>query len=202
MAKFEYDAENHIYTLDGCRIRSNTEILAKGGAVDYSFLSERDRWASQELGKMVHQATWLLDKGIDWQRKFGTVAGYVEGYKKFKSEYKFKPKFREYPCYDPMIRVATCLDAFGPSKCGEIIVQLKTGKVDDWVALQTAFEEWCLRLDIFTAGTRPPLVSTPNRFGIELLPDGDYTPRRFTDPTDIRTFMAAFTWESWKEKHC
>ena len=95
---------------------------------------------------------------------------------------------------DPLIGVATCPDAWGESKHGQITVQIKTCPIKDYVGLQLAFEERVIRSD-------SGLLSSPNRFAVELKSDGTYKPRQFDDPNDIKVWMAAYTVQSWLWRH-
>lgn len=202
---FSFDRNLHVYMKDGERLLSNTDILGAEGFCDYSDIPEPMRQAALARGRVVHEATHLVDKGKHLAPFFDPYAGYIEAYRRFKKEFGFKPKLREKPLIDPLINVATTPDAFGEAHRGLITVQIKTGKVEPWVALQTAFEERVLALHGYlgkkAVKVAERLVSTTNRYGIELRSDGTYKPTWFSDPHDIKIWMAAYTMRSWKKKY-
>jgi len=195
-----FDPVNHTYhTLTNERLVSNTDVLEGQGFSDYSHVPEAFRIPALERGTEVHRATALLDKKRKWARGRGMWA-YVEAWRRFKKDFKFKPTLIERPLYDSVYMVATTPDRWGESIHGHITVQIKTGKVEDWVGLQLAFEERCIFLDLGLVNP-VPLVSTRDRFAVELRADGSYKERRFEDKDDIRVFLSAVTVHQWQRKH-
>jgi len=196
-----FDPVNHTYhNLLNERLVSNTEILEDIGFSDYSHVPEQYRIPALERGTAVHKATALLDQRRSWTRHgiYRYVRGYVEAWRKFKKDFKFKPDLIEKPLYDPVYKVATTPDRWGDSIHGLITVQIKTGKVEDWVGLQLSFEERCIQL--YLEGS-PIIQSSDKRFAVELRSDGTYKERRFDDPNDIRVFLSAVTVHQWQRKH-
>jgi len=198
-----FDPVNHVYhNLLNERLVSNTEILEGMGFSDYSQVPEQYRIPALERGTDVHKATALLDNKRHWAKAgYGHVRGYVEAWRRFKKDFKFTPIIIETPLHDPVYKIATTPDRWGRRSIhGEITVQIKTGKIEDWVGLQLAFEERCILLDL---GRVVPvqMVSTDRRFAVELRSDGTYKERRFDDPNDIRVFLSAVTVHQWQRKH-
>lgn len=203
---FEFNRKDHRYTVDGRDVISNTDVLARVGFVDYSMLPPDRREEALRRGTLVHEATAMLDKGQRWKDREWPpyMQFYVKAWMAAKKEIKFRPIVIEEPFIDPVYHAATCPDRFGWSKFGWTTIQLKTGPVDDWVALQTAFEERCVVLNLDNQALRElvcALTSSPNRFGIELRPDGTYKITRFEDPMDIRVFLGVLGGERWKIAH-
>jgi|SRR4029453_7112699 len=163
---------------------SNTQVLAEAGLTpDFSFAKPHHLEAAIRIGKAVEQATLALDQGRGW-KKLGWVAGYVEAWKLFKRDFKFKPELREERLNDRKRKITTKPDAWGFSRAGYITVQIKTCPVKDVVGLQLACEEYCIwQID--------PIDSSSNRWGVELRSDGTYKPRRFDDRNDLRVFFSA-----------
>lgn len=188
----------HTYTVEGRRVLHNTEVLAEAGFVNYWFCSAADREAALKRGRDVHKATELLDKKRFWGKGRGHLAGYVEAWKAFKREFKFTPLLREQRWYDKDLDCATTLDAWGKSKFGLITVQIKTGHIEDFCAIQLAFEEKAAHV---MKGI-PFKASTKDRWAVELRNDGKFIPRQFSDPNDIRVFIAALTTVRWRNRHC
>lgn len=189
----------HLEDLAGHRrqLDSNTDMLEALGFLNYDMVPEPHRSIALQLGTDVAKATALLDTGRSW-KAFRHLEGWVEAWKKAKKDFRFRPEFIEQPFYDPYYLIATCPDRHGLSKYGDTTIQIKTGEVEDFVSLQTAFEERC----IFIHKTGQPAVkSTPNRFAIQLNGDGTYYPRRFEDPNDIRVYLGAISVYQWLKKH-
>lgn len=204
MAKkaLKFDPDKHVYTYDGRKVISNTDFLTAMGFCDYSGMPPDRRKSALEIGTDVHMATAILDSRMKkgWREEYSHVEGYVAAWKKFKKDFKFRPILIEEPLYDEQYDVATTPDRHGNSIHGHITVQIKTGKVQDWVGLQLAFEERCiLRAQGITS---PSLIrlSSSNRFAMELHADGTYKPYRFQDPNDISVYLGALGYFRWMER--
>lgn len=202
--KFELDEATHTYTVDSRRVLHNTEVLSEAGFVNYWFCSAADREAALKRGRDVHKATELLDKKKPWQTEYKQYGGYVLAWKRFKKDFKFTPLLREVPYYDRDLDCATTLDAWGKSEYGLITVEIKTGKVEDWTAIQLSFTEKAAH----ALKGIPYKASTDKRWAVELRADGVYVPRQFghlpgvTDANDIKVFAAAVTTVAWRNRHC
>ena len=104
MPDFEFDEEDHVYTLDGVVIRSVTEILTALGYID-------PRWFTELpciRGIKVHKACSILETtgGVNWdglkaiEDQLGTpIVGFVRGYERFKRETGWLSNRTEYPRY-------------------------------------------------------------------------------------------------------
>src|SRR4030095_5332092 len=165
---------------------SNTQVLAEAGLTpDFSFAKPHHLEAAIRIGKAVEQATLALDQGKGW-KNLSWVAGYVEAWKLFKRDFKFKPELREERLNDYERKVTTKPDAWGFSRAGQITVQIKSCPLKDVVGLQLACEEHCIR---WSRTDRNPLKytldSSPDRWGVELKSDGRYKVRRFDDRNDL-----------------
>lgn len=195
----KFDPVKHLYTVDGRKVISNTDFLTAMGFCDYSGMPPDRRKSALEIGTDVHMATAMLDSRMkkSWREEYSHVEGYVKGWKKFKKDFKFRPTLIETPLYDAQYDIATTPDRFGKSIHGEITVQIKTGKVQDWVGLQLALEERCIYQ---TKSTRIRWQSTTNRFAVELHADGTYKPYRFQDPNDISVYLGALGYFRWMER--
>lgn len=195
-----FDPVGHGYwTLHNQRILSNTEFLEAMGFSDYSSIPPHIRDQALQRGTDVHRATYLLDIKRPWKKSLGHVAGYVAAWRKLKKDWKLKAKLREEPLWDPHYMVATCPDFYGSSIKGNITLQIKTGRVEDWVGLQLAFEERCIKLKLNPPGS---MESTDKRYAVELRADGTYVgPKQFRDPNDIKIFLGALSYFRWMNNH-
>lgn len=191
--RFYHDSIAHAYFLDGRRILSNTEVIERMGFSDYTAVPEHVRKVALEIGTDVSEATDRADRGKSL-KKYQHVIGYVEAWRSFKRDYRFRPRLIEEPLLDPIYRIGTRPDRWGDSVIGPITVQIKIGHVQPWVALQTAFEERCIAL----RNGETPTKSTDRRFGVQLSPNGTIRVTRFFDPNDIVVFLSAATCLQWQ----
>ena len=134
----EFDAERHVYYVDGEAKMSTTQILKASGVVDDRWYNEEVRWRGSE----VHAVTAARDKSENppVMQKF---MPYVLAWEHFKVERKFKPVMVEKQLYDESLDTCGTLDRLGCFEDGKIdvIIDLKTsesGNIPKWVALQTA----------------------------------------------------------------
>jgi len=194
-----FHEEPHAYIVDGERRISVTQVLKLAGMTNCAPVDPRVLAEKALLGTDVHKATELLDKKEPWKDKLAHVAGYVSGWKKFKREFGIKVLAREEMYFHPALNYATRIDLFADSNRGRGIFQIKaTAEVGPEVAIQTAAEEhavnWSMKLD----GKLQRLsMSSPNRWAIQLFPDGTWKPHRFERPTDFKVFCSALTVAKW-----
>jgi hypothetical protein len=198
--KFKFNSAKHEYTVDGCRVISTTDVLGRMGFVDFSGVNPHVLEEAAAIGTGVSEATALLDKGKSWT-KYAALSGYVRAWIAFKKAWGFKPKLIEKPLYCSSLMYATTPDRYGYSKLmdANIVVQIKTCPVKDWVGLQVASEEYMIRKHL--GRDRNLFESTRNRFAVEIKPDGKFKERQFVEANDIRVFFAALTCEKWKVNH-
>ena len=69
IADFTFDAESHVFTHKGNTVPSVTQILARSGACDFSFLEEEARNYYLKRGRSVHWMLQLEDEGALNYRK-------------------------------------------------------------------------------------------------------------------------------------
>ena len=201
---FEHNEDEHTYHWQGILQISITDVLSAQGFTDYAMIPDGDREFYLLRGRAVHKATQLFDEGIldwsslveevDWrgERRPWTL-GYVKAYDRMKVELKVEPIVIEEPLFDQIYRFAGRPDRFSKTTVGHLVMQIKTGGVEDWVGLQTAGEERLLRACNLIEQERI------KRWGVELKPDGTYKLRYFESPVDIKIFLSALAVEKWKE---
>lgn len=89
--KIEFDAEKHIYTVDGVRVPSVTEILRFLSVDTAASAAPWMRAQAAEIGTAVHEATVLYDYvGFDEELYDVIVLPYIKGYHDFKRDYRIK----------------------------------------------------------------------------------------------------------------
>ena len=197
-ALFRKDEARHIYTLGRLILPSVTTILGELGLIS-DFYTEEGRIR----GQAVHMACQYLDEGVlDWESLKATedalsqpIGAYVKGWRRFCKDTGFKPRLIEVPFYHPDHLYAGTPDRVGtfPGDKYETILDLKTGAVPKWTALQTAgYDEIVPRLD----------GRYRRRAAVQLTADGDFKPPvLFDDLNDGRTFLNYAAAHRWGRKN-
>lgn len=180
-----FDPEAHVYRSIHGRLPGATDVIRENGLMDAAWYSEEALWR----GKCVHKGVELLVKGtLDWDTVDEKYRGYLESAEKFLAMSGIKVVGSELPCFD--IAFAAMPDLWGELN-GNVIVELKTGKVPKWAAFQTALQRRALIAEFGFHAVK--------RFGLQLLPDGklaDLVP--FTDSRDDMRAMELVDIFHWK----
>ncbi len=85
--KIEFDAEKHIYRVDGVRMPSVTEILEPITAKHYGEISQEVLRMAAERGTIVHEACEEIDYGLEAEVPV-EYEGYVNAYLSFLGDYR------------------------------------------------------------------------------------------------------------------
>lgn len=190
---FEFDSESHIYKLEGTPIPSVTQVLAEAGLVDSRWFSEFSRWR----GSAVHLACWFDDQNdLDESTVEPGLMGYVDAYRLFRDEYKFRPSTIEEPRYHPTFRFAGTVDRTGTIQDSAklTILDLKSGVPLPVYRVQLA--AYALLVD-------PLKPFECERMALYLGKDGKY--KAVPHPTaqfhqDQSIFLSALSVVNWKRK--
>lgn len=152
-------------------------------------------------GSYVHRTTHLIDEGDTgiWKKIYHKFLGFVEAYCEWKEVWRFKPRLIEMPIYYPehltvlqthgltlpMNPYATTPDREGLILQGdEAIIELKTGTMPWWTAIQTAAH------DVGIHAWDKDQRKTRRRIGVELKPNGKFRAKEFSDDDDYYTWAA------------
>lgn len=186
MKRGTYDKKTHVYRIDGVVVPSNTQILTEVGIVDTQWYTEEGKIR----GHNVHLACQMLDEDdLNFDALDSELLPYVKAYQKFKAESGFKPDLIEVPCFNHTFHYATTLDRTGTFPSGEYtLLELKSGAVEPWAALQLAGQNECLEKRI-------------SRHVLQLKSDGTYRLTKFTDPNDRNVFLSAVSVVHWKRNN-
>lgn len=136
-----FDAPSHTYTLDGTEIPNVTGMLEHTGYIDDSHYTP----GSKERGHKVHKLTADFDLGaisrLALTNATSDVKGYVLGY--VKALDALRPTWRaiEVALIDPVNRFGGRPDRNGLLFAADAIVELKSGGVENWHPIQTAFHD-------------------------------------------------------------
>lgn len=166
-----------------------TEILALGGAVDYSFCDEESKWQ----GSVTHKVTELLDQGfLDYTKVPDGTRGRLCAYERFKEELHFVPlpDGIEVELEDKQYGMRGRLDRRGLLAGVPAIIDLKSGAIQPAVDLQLA---------MYGHMADPNIWWT--RVAVELRKDGTYRFRlrnRMTYKSDVATALAFARTVRWK----
>jgi hypothetical protein len=143
---------------------SVTWILAQTGIVDYSGIRNADYYL--ERGADVHLIAESISKGeTEWWAE-GELSGFGQAWKQFLADTGFKVEFSEYAVFHPVRRYRGTLDVVGHfprEKNTRTLIDIKSGIVADWTALQTAAYAACL-----------PEPEKIRRIGLQLKANGSF----------------------------
>lgn len=173
VGEFRFDEASHTYWLGDKPLPGITGIIR---ACRYSDA----RWYTDEArtrGSHVHLAIRYLNKGtLDWSSVLDAYLGYVLAYQRFARDWQLRLTSFEEPMFHPDLLYAGTPDLVGTVFGGvPAIVELKTGPVLPWVALQTIAQEMLAR-----AWDTAPVRR--RRWGVTLNADGTYSkPHEFRD---------------------
>lgn len=183
-----YDAETHTYTRSSVgRLPGATDIIRAEGLINLEYMTEEARWR----GKCVHRGVELLVKGtLDWATVDELVAGYLRSCEQFLERTRFAVVGSETPCFDDAF--ACMPDLWGWLNNQATIVELKTGPVPKWAAIQTALQRRALMRDKGFAAVK--------RFGLQLRADGSLASLvPFENTRDEYTAMSMVESFDWKK---
>src|SRR5450755_210227 len=94
---FNFDPEHHIFTKDGERVYSITQVLAQAGICDFSFVAEELRLYSMKRGTSVHWLTQLEDEGaLNYRMVPRSLRGYRKAWNTWKRRSLFCPLMIEH----------------------------------------------------------------------------------------------------------
>lgn len=193
MADFQFIEDTHTYRLDGQVIPSVTEVLYAEGFIDKTWYTDYGR----DRGRIVHKVCHFHDVGIlDEDSVDPVIVPRWEAYKKFLKETGFKVIMSEKPVYSLKYKFGAIPDKFGLLFGKHADIDLKTGTLEPWIALQTAAQVIALR-EYGNYGDADPGVI--NRFGLQLRDDGDYRLKEYKDWHDTQMFLSALACYQWKK---
>jgi len=179
-----FTESDHTYRDEaGVLVPGVTGTLSDAGLIDGS---EWFTEFSRNRGSMIHLATALYDRGeLDMTSVDDRIVGYVNAWIAFRRDSRFEPVLIEHVVAHDNPRFAGTLDRAGVMGGKKVLLDIKTGKMPRWTALQTAAYQRCV-----------PEYTT--RCGIELRDDGTYRLHTFGDRYDWTVFAAALAVACWK----
>ena len=122
--KLEFQEEGHIYTVDGIRVPSVSEITSFLARIAYGEAPPDVMAIAAERGTMVHRATQELDEKGECSIT-GDLAPYLQAYSSFLEEHNPKWDFIEFPVNNGLLYAGT-LDRYGLLNNTHAILDIKT----------------------------------------------------------------------------
>ncbi|MBI5193251.1 MAG: hypothetical protein HZA08_07410 [Nitrospirae bacterium] len=191
MNNFRFDSETHTYWMDNRKLPGVTGILTDAGLINTDWFQEEHA----NRGTAVHTAClYWLQNDLDEESLDPQLAGYLEGFKEFMHKSGFSPEMSlvEKPRYDALKLFAGTPDLPGYMNSLPVIIDIKSGGVYPYHALQLAAYKILLRVNGFQA---------LKRYVLQLRPNGSSKLHEFKDINDEGVFLAALTLYQWKYKN-
>ncbi len=141
-----------------------THILKATGVADFTKIPNAEYYLQR--GTDVHMICDSVDRNEPDYWTGGDLEGYAAAWIKFKENSGFVPRLIEGQVYNVQRMYRGTLDRFGhfdDDPDDRVLLDIKSGIVADWVALQTAAYAACL-----------DSPQTIRRFGLQLKKDGTY----------------------------
>lgn len=186
---FAFDSEKHLYTLNGCRIPSVSEIIRP--CTSYGGISAAVMENAREFGTHVDLACQYYDEGdLDEDTLDTRVRERLNGWVKFKKEFEFVAEVIAQPTYNVMngMPYGMTIDRFGHGVIGNMVVDIKnTAEIEAHHALQLAGYG-----DKYEKGG----TVLCRRFIVQLIPN-DFKIVEFKDRQDKRIFGALLAVAHW-----
>ena len=182
---------------DGCfysgavKVPRLTEIIQSLGIVDYSSIPKKVRDFSMRRGTLSHRACELYDLGtLNEETLDPQLVPYLDGWKKAVSDLKLTFKHIEERLFNETYWYTTCPDRIGLFDEVPCVVEIKSGKVQPWTALQLSAQAACL-----------PSDEVYLRIAIGLPGNGTYTKHFFTDRNDRNIILGGISLYNWKNRN-
>jgi|ERR1700674_2849944 len=175
-----FDPVKHEYRdAYGKQVPSVTQILAKAGLCDFSFVEEEVLARSMHRGTSVHWMLQLEDEGaLNYRQVPIGLRGYRRAYLAWKDASGFLPELIEKQ-FISHYGYAGTVDRFGhlPRTANypngsSAVVDLKTGEVQEWTKFQLV--AYAIRMH-----ANPHFAQTIRRIALALRADGTYSVKEF-----------------------
>lgn len=187
-----FDPERHVFTIDDRPVPSITQALVEAGIIQTAYYNE----AGRQRGTFVHQALDYLDRrDLDTASVPAEYQGYLGGYQEFKACTGFEPDINgiEVPLFHPVHLFGGIPDRWGRLNGSAVVLEIKTGEVEPWAALQTAAQALLINF------VHPDLEL--RRHAIRLTKEGKWKLKSFSDRRDEAVFLAALQVCHWRRAH-
>jgi hypothetical protein len=186
----EFNPDIHEYKENGIKIPSVTQILEESGLVDLSWISPELLEAKADLGHKVHQTTEYYDNDtLDVESLDPLLEGYLEGWIKFKADYKFEVLESELQLFHKVYRYAGTIDRIGKDLT---LLDIKTGIMTQSHRIQTMGYKLLYDQD------KKPKEQIKKRLCVYLDEFGKYKVAQHENSNDKNIFLSALTITNFK----
>lgn len=192
--ELSFDAERHIYTLNGKRVPSVTEILRP--LVSFDGVPAEVLARKRDLGTQVHAAI-KSDLGADEEFEIDEAIGpYFDAWRRFRSEKRFAPRYTEVPFASEKYGYACTPDFIGLVEDTPAVIEWKTSfALHPATAIQTAAQAQAFS----ESDDASPDIK--RRFSLQLRADGTYRLEQYKDKQDFTVLLSLLNVYKFKEKH-
>lgn len=190
----EFDEVAHRYRLDGAHVPGVTRVL--GPLYDFAGVAPGVLEHKRQVGEALHLAIELdLREELDPVSIDAEIAGYFEGWLRFRREKRFECFLSERRVASKKYRYAGTLDLAGLIDGVEAVFDAKvTAALHPAVALQTAA--------YLNAASEMGLVrSNARRYALRLKPEGSYVLDQHRDRNDFAVFLSCLSVHNWRVRH-
>jgi len=186
MPNCRFDAEKHLYFIDGVNVPSFSEIAEANGLFNYSAVSEEVMQASGQFGSAAHKACQLWDlEQLDEESLSEPLIPYLDGWKKFRSEFGvvIYPQWIETPMFSLKYRFGTTPDRIVSIGNKMTVLEIKTTTtIQKAIAVQTAAQKLAFEENY---------GSIKQRLAVQLVGDGKYKIHEYKKLSDEAVFKSA-----------
>lgn len=192
---FQFDPEDHVYTLGGIILPSVTQVLDPIKP-DYSMVPPAVLERKRQLGNAVHAACELDDMGeLDDSETDPEIMGYVLGWREFLRNTGCKVIENERQLYHPSLFYAGTLDRALVFVDETWIVDIKTVAPSPMPSFGVQIAGYDLLRQAHGA------APADKRASVHLLADGTYRMKTYKNPNDYACFRALLSVAHWKKEN-
>ena len=185
-----FNPELHEYKLNGLIIPSVTQILQEVLPTNFC-ISPEALEAKADIGRKVHTACEFYDTdSLNLESLHPTLLGYLQGWIRFRKDFKFEPQQIELMLYHPAYRFAGRVDRIGT---GNILIDIKSGMPQKSHAIQTAGYQM-----LWEGIKDNPKIK--KRMSVYLDKGGDYKIIAHKEATDKNIFLSALSIYNYKRR--
>lgn len=195
MLPIEFDEINHIYRIEGIIIPSVTQIINGIGLIKFYGISPEILERKAEIGRYVHTACEFYDQdNLNMDTLHTELKGYLDGWIKFKTDFKFEPIEIELMLFHPTYRFAGRIDRIGLIGKDKVLIDIKSGVPQKSDCIQTAGYQI---LHEEGKGTKDKIKK---RMSVYLNKGGDYSVIEHKEMTDKNIFLSALSIYNFKRR--
>ena len=198
-------SKDHIYTVDGIKKISVTQVIQEYGLSDFSMINEQVLKNAMAIGTAVHLLCELFDKDMpdkidkilnhiseDGTKKNGILKPYLDAWIKYQTEYQIGLSEVEKIYYSKTWDYCGKIDRILQENGILSVVEIKTVTVlQKSVGIQLAAYK-----NLYDENNKEKIK---DRIAVQLCPDGNYNRVEYKDKNDINVFKCMMTILNYKK---